>query len=123
MDSEFEDIFMELHAKHRLSQTVHQAADKIIIKRQRTEFEEEERSLDERSQSSKGISWSSIPLRVKLLRTGLGSKCDGNTYTSFWIVPDFVALQTGIPGLILTGFANENHFNPAPTAFYREITY
>ncbi|KAI8605831.1 hypothetical protein EDD21DRAFT_349661 [Dissophora ornata] len=30
--------------------------------------------------------------------------------TSFWIVPDFVALQTGIPGLISKSFANENHF-------------
>ncbi|KAG0288074.1 hypothetical protein BGZ97_006913, partial [Linnemannia gamsii] len=51
--------------------------------------------------------------RLKLLRTGLGPQCDENTYTSFWIVPDFVALQTGIPGLISTGFANENHFGPS----------
>jgi hypothetical protein len=28
-------------------------------------------------------------------------------------VPDFVALQTGIPGLISKGFANENHFTPS----------
>ncbi|KAF9915683.1 hypothetical protein FBU30_001809 [Linnemannia zychae] len=51
--------------------------------------------------------------RLKLLRTGLGPQCDENTYTSFWIVPDFVALQTGIPGLISIGFANENHFGPS----------
>lgn len=51
--------------------------------------------------------------RLKLLRTGLGPQCDENTYTSFWIVPDFVALQTGIAGLISTGFANENHFKPS----------
>ncbi|GJJ73451.1 hypothetical protein EMPS_05809 [Entomortierella parvispora] len=51
--------------------------------------------------------------RLKLLRTGLSSHCDENTYTSFWITPDFVALQTGIPGLISRGFANENHFTPS----------
>ncbi|KAF9162868.1 hypothetical protein DFQ26_003153 [Actinomortierella ambigua] len=28
-------------------------------------------------------------------------------------MPDFVALQTGIPGLISKGFANENHFTPS----------
>ncbi|KAK3831494.1 MAG: hypothetical protein J3R72DRAFT_478560 [Linnemannia gamsii] len=50
---------------------------------------------------------------LKLLRTGLDSRSDENTYTSFWIVPDFVALQTGVPGLISKGFVNENHFTPS----------
>jgi hypothetical protein len=41
-------------------------------------------------------------------------------YTSFWITPDFVALQTGIPGLISNGSANENHF--APSAWRRALS-
>ncbi|KAK3843712.1 MAG: hypothetical protein J3R72DRAFT_489214 [Linnemannia gamsii] len=51
--------------------------------------------------------------RLKLLRTGLNPNSDENTYTSLWVVPDFVALQTGIPGLISSGFINENHFGPS----------
>ena len=51
--------------------------------------------------------------RLKLLRTGLNPNSDENTYTSFWIAPDFVALQTGVPGLISSGFINENHFGPS----------
>ncbi|KAF9350117.1 hypothetical protein BGX34_001411 [Mortierella sp. NVP85] len=51
--------------------------------------------------------------RLKLLRTGIDPACDENTYTSFWVTPDFVALQTGVPGLISNGFANENHFTPS----------
>ncbi|KAF9117024.1 hypothetical protein BGX30_005736, partial [Mortierella sp. GBA39] len=51
--------------------------------------------------------------RLKILRTGLGPQTDENTYTSFWIAPDFVALQTGVPGLISKGFVNENHFTPS----------
>ncbi|KAG0334139.1 hypothetical protein BG004_000541 [Podila humilis] len=51
--------------------------------------------------------------RLKLLRTGINSQSDENTYTSFWVMPDFVALQTGLPGLISKGFANENHFTPS----------
>jgi hypothetical protein len=40
-------------------------------------------------------------------------------------VPDFVALQTGIPGLISKGFANENHFTPSSwrRALSRGITH
>jgi len=51
--------------------------------------------------------------RLKILRTGLSAQTDENTYTSFWVAPDFVALQTGIPGLISKGFVNENHFTPS----------
>ncbi|KAF9087529.1 hypothetical protein BGX27_002911, partial [Mortierella sp. AM989] len=51
--------------------------------------------------------------RLKLLRTGLNPKSDENTYASFWVVPDFVALQTGVNGLISSGFANENHYIPS----------
>ncbi|KAF9900914.1 hypothetical protein EC991_006746 [Linnemannia zychae] len=51
--------------------------------------------------------------RLKILRTGLSAQVDENTYTSFWVAPDFVALQTGIPGLISKGFVNENHFTPS----------
>ncbi|KAF9407513.1 hypothetical protein BGZ76_006102, partial [Entomortierella beljakovae] len=51
--------------------------------------------------------------RLKLLRTGLNQNADENTFTSFWISPDFVALQTGVPGLINSGFINENHFKPS----------
>ncbi|KAG0011079.1 hypothetical protein BGZ82_003175, partial [Podila clonocystis] len=63
--------------------------------------------------------------RLKLLHTGLNSQSDENTYTSFWIVPDFVALQTGIPGLISKGFTNENHFTPSAWrhALSREKTH
>ncbi|KAG0271206.1 hypothetical protein BGZ95_000989 [Linnemannia exigua] len=51
--------------------------------------------------------------RLKILRTGLSAQTDENTYTSFWVAPDFVALQTGIPGLISKCFVNENHFTPS----------
>ncbi|KAG0001829.1 hypothetical protein BGZ79_004086 [Entomortierella chlamydospora] len=51
--------------------------------------------------------------RLKIFRTGLSAQTDENTYTSFWVAPDFVALQTGIPGLISKGFVNENHFTPS----------
>lgn len=51
--------------------------------------------------------------RFKLLRTGIDPHSDENTYTSFWIMPNFVALQSGIPGRISKGFANENHFTPS----------
>ncbi|KAF9536308.1 hypothetical protein EC957_011624 [Mortierella hygrophila] len=51
--------------------------------------------------------------RLKLLRTGIDLACDENTYTAFWVTPDFVALQTGVSGLISKGFANENHFTPS----------
>ncbi|KAF9091558.1 hypothetical protein BGX27_002015 [Mortierella sp. AM989] len=51
--------------------------------------------------------------RVKLLRTGINLNCDENTYTSFWIMPDFFALHTGVQGLIAFGYANENHFKPS----------
>ncbi|KAF9351700.1 hypothetical protein BGX26_010345 [Mortierella sp. AD094] len=51
--------------------------------------------------------------RLKLLRTGLNPKSDENTYTSFWVAPDFVALQTGVPGLVSSGFINENHYGPS----------
>ncbi|KAF9085672.1 hypothetical protein BGX27_003407, partial [Mortierella sp. AM989] len=50
--------------------------------------------------------------RLKLLRYGLNPQADENTYTSYWVVPDFTALQTGVSGLILKGFSNENHFIP-----------
>ncbi|KAI8359580.1 hypothetical protein B0O80DRAFT_233947 [Mortierella sp. GBAus27b] len=57
VDLDFEtNFFNGLRAKHRLisgRQTVHEAADDVIIKRQRIELEEEGRSLDERPQSSK----------------------------------------------------------------------
>lgn len=51
--------------------------------------------------------------RLKLLRTGLNPNADENTYTSFWVSPDFFALQTGVQGLISSGFINENHFGPS----------
>ncbi|KAF9331136.1 hypothetical protein BG006_005995 [Podila minutissima] len=51
--------------------------------------------------------------RLKLLKCGLESTTDENTYTSYWIAPDFTALRTGIDGLISKGFINENHFWPS----------
>ncbi|KAF8925337.1 hypothetical protein BGZ47_003353 [Haplosporangium gracile] len=51
--------------------------------------------------------------RLKILRTGLSAQTHENTYTSFGVAPDFVALQTGNPGLISKGFVNENHFTPS----------
>ncbi|KAF9414266.1 hypothetical protein BGZ76_004901 [Entomortierella beljakovae] len=51
--------------------------------------------------------------RLKILRTGINPLTDENTYTSFWIASDFMALQTGVPGLISKGFINENHFTPS----------
>ncbi|KAG0279680.1 hypothetical protein BGZ95_000558 [Linnemannia exigua] len=51
--------------------------------------------------------------RLKLLRSGLDPTTDENTYTSYWIAPDFFALQTGIDELISKGFINENHFWPS----------
>lgn len=48
---------------------------------------------------------------LKLLKGGLDPTTDVNTYT-YWIAPDFTALQTGIDGLISKGFINENHFCP-----------
>ncbi|KAF9156810.1 hypothetical protein BGX20_004188, partial [Mortierella sp. AD010] len=51
--------------------------------------------------------------RLILLRTGLNPNADENTYTSFWVSPDFFALQTGVQGLISSGFVNENHFGPS----------
>ncbi|KAG0020242.1 hypothetical protein BGZ82_011645 [Podila clonocystis] len=44
---------------------------------------------------------------LKLLKCGLDSTTDENTYTSCWIAPDFTALRTGIDGLISKGFINE----------------
>ncbi|KAF9995451.1 hypothetical protein BGZ79_010862, partial [Entomortierella chlamydospora] len=41
--------------------------------------------------------------RLKLLRTGLNPKSDENAYTSYWIMPDFTALQTGVQGLTSSG--------------------
>lgn len=63
--------------------------------------------------------------RLKLLHTGLSPHCDENMYMSFWIAPDFVALQTGSPGLISKGFVNKNHFMPSAWhwALSREKTY
>ncbi|KAG0007361.1 hypothetical protein BGZ80_004740 [Entomortierella chlamydospora] len=51
--------------------------------------------------------------RLKLLRYGLNPQADENTYTSYWVIPDFTALQTGVPGLISKGSSNENHFVPS----------
>ncbi|KAF9896686.1 hypothetical protein BX616_006954, partial [Lobosporangium transversale] len=51
--------------------------------------------------------------RLILLRAGLNPNVDENTYTSFWVSPDFFALQTGVQGLISSGFVNENHFGPS----------
>ncbi|KAG0197233.1 hypothetical protein BGX28_009259, partial [Mortierella sp. GBA30] len=51
--------------------------------------------------------------RLKLLKSGLDPTTDENTYTSYWIAPDFTALQTGIDELISKGFINENHFWPS----------
>ncbi|KAF8979356.1 hypothetical protein BGZ46_005521 [Entomortierella lignicola] len=51
--------------------------------------------------------------RLKLLRHGLNPQSDENTYTSYWVIPDFTALQTDVPGLIAKGFSNENHFVPS----------
>ncbi|KAG0048621.1 hypothetical protein BGZ83_006440 [Gryganskiella cystojenkinii] len=51
--------------------------------------------------------------RLKLLKCGLDPTTDENTYTSFWIAPDFTALQTGIDDLVSKGFMNENHFWPS----------
>ncbi|KAF9094031.1 hypothetical protein BGX27_001536, partial [Mortierella sp. AM989] len=48
--------------------------------------------------------------RLKLLKSGLDPTTDENTYTSYWIAPDFSALQIGIDVLISKGFINENHF-------------
>ncbi|KAI1318915.1 hypothetical protein EDD11_005549, partial [Mortierella claussenii] len=50
---------------------------------------------------------------LKLLNAGLNPNADENTYTSFWVSPDLVALQTGVKGLISSGFINENHFTPS----------
>ncbi|KAF9192495.1 hypothetical protein BGZ49_003418, partial [Haplosporangium sp. Z 27] len=47
------------------------------------------------------------------LRTGLNPNAGENTYTPFWITPDFFALQTGVQGLMNSGFINENHFGPS----------
>ncbi|KAF8933192.1 hypothetical protein BGZ47_010996, partial [Haplosporangium gracile] len=50
--------------------------------------------------------------RLKLLRTGLDPACDENTYTSFWITPDFVALQTSHEVTIYTaGIKVGNEYN------------
>ncbi|KAF8948523.1 hypothetical protein BGZ46_005355, partial [Entomortierella lignicola] len=57
--------------------------------------------------------------RLILLRTGLNPHADENTYTSFWVSPDFFALQTGAQGLINSGFVNENHF--VPSAWRRSL--
>ncbi|KAF9898590.1 hypothetical protein BX616_003839, partial [Lobosporangium transversale] len=50
---------------------------------------------------------------LKLLRYGLNPQADENTYTSYWVLPDFTTLQTGVSGLISKGFSNENHFIPS----------
>ncbi|KAG9071707.1 hypothetical protein KI688_005921 [Linnemannia hyalina] len=55
----------------------------------------------------------SITWDLKLLKCGLDPTTDKNTYTSFWIVPDFTALQTGIDDLASKMFINENHFWPS----------
>ncbi|KAF9350108.1 hypothetical protein BGX34_001412, partial [Mortierella sp. NVP85] len=51
--------------------------------------------------------------RLKRLDAGLNPNADENTYTSFWVSPDLVALQTGVKGLISSGFIDENHFKPS----------
>ncbi|KAG0007246.1 hypothetical protein BGZ80_004899, partial [Entomortierella chlamydospora] len=57
---------------------------------------------------------------LKLLRTGLNPKSDENAYTSYWIMPDFTALQTGVQGLTSSGYSNGNHF--LPSAWRRSLS-
>lgn len=65
LDEEYEmDFFWQQQDLCRLVNgccTVHAAADKVIIKQQCIEFEEEERSLDGDLHSSKCIEWSCAP--------------------------------------------------------------
>ncbi|KAF9916475.1 hypothetical protein FBU30_001327, partial [Linnemannia zychae] len=42
--------------------------------------------------------------------TGLNSNADDNTYTSFWVYPDLIVLQTGVKGLISPSLVKEDHF-------------
>ncbi|KAF9934900.1 hypothetical protein FBU30_010167 [Linnemannia zychae] len=51
--------------------------------------------------------------RLKLLRKGGLSTWDENTYTSFWVNLDLMALYTGIDDLMALANANENHFSPS----------
>ncbi|KAF9993018.1 hypothetical protein BGZ79_002378 [Entomortierella chlamydospora] len=51
--------------------------------------------------------------RLKLLRKGGLSNWDENTYTSFWVNLDLMALYTGVDDLITLAYANENHFSPS----------
>ncbi|KAG0015085.1 hypothetical protein BGZ81_011851 [Podila clonocystis] len=51
--------------------------------------------------------------RLKLLKKGIHSNWDENTYTSLWVTPDIIALYTGIDNLISFVYANENHYTPS----------
>ncbi|KAF9371771.1 hypothetical protein BGX21_005005, partial [Mortierella sp. AD011] len=51
--------------------------------------------------------------RLKLLRKGGLSNWDENTYTSFWVNLDLMALYTRVDDLITLAYANENHFSPS----------
>ncbi|KAG0221320.1 hypothetical protein BGW41_006855, partial [Actinomortierella wolfii] len=153
--SNYESTFFQerkaLEMLEECRRTLHTRVDKVITKRQISEYEDEEIYLNNRHHSeSANSSQEAISVLIsqetcsaddddppesqlsdedpiesqlsgevpqveelKLRRTGIDPHSDENTYTSFWVMPDFVALQTGIPGLISKGFANENHFTPS----------